>query len=617
MLKTKGRGETAKVKSPGAKLNWTGECQQAFEALKRRFTEEPILQHPNTSKPFVVHCDASDCAYGAVLLQKDEKGNLRPCSYLSKKFSEAEKRWPIWEREALAILKALENWRHFLEGSGIPFEVWTDHKNLQYIRSPRKLSAKQIRWAQYFSHFNFRLKFFQGKHNVLADALSRMPQHGVNTRESEGSIFSDEQWGLAALTRAQTKKGENLVAVTTRGKVWEEELKQAYEGDGWLQSHKEQGETSEGLLFVNKKLYIPEKLRPEMLKRCHDSKGAGHLGPTKTIKLLARQCWWPGMRKDVKSYITRCELCAECKTPPGKPQGLLQSVVEPTRPWECVAMDFVGELPPSKGYRYIWTVLDLFSKQVHFVALQKLPSAEKLAELYVRHVYRLHACPERVISDRGVQFTARFWEKFLSLLGAERNLSSAFHPMTNGGVERTQQTLSQFLRIYSNHRQNDWSELLPFAEVAFNGAVHSATGRSPFQVVYGQEVAPFPKLPEWKGEGGPDGEKWSENIRAGWRDVVAALKETQKRYKLFADRKRREGEKLAEGDLIWLSTENLRLGFPSKKLAPRYIGPFKISKAINEVTYQLKLPKDLGKVHPVFHCSLLKKYKGTLDEGEL
>uniref|UniRef100_R4GAE5 Integrase catalytic domain-containing protein n=1 Tax=Anolis carolinensis TaxID=28377 RepID=R4GAE5_ANOCA len=332
-------------------------------------------------------------------------------------------------------------------------------------------------------------------------------------------------------------------------------------------SAREKGELCGDLVFVNKKLYIPECLRREMLRKCHDNKGAGHLGPTRTIKLLAKQCWWPGMRKDARGYVTQCELCAEGKTPPGKPQGLLQKVVEPMRPWECVAMDFVGELPPSRGHRYIWTILDLFSKQAHFVALPKLPSAEKLADLYVKHVYRLHGCPDKIISDRGVQFTAKFWGKFLQLLGAERNLSSAFHPATNGGVERTQQTLCQFLRMYTNYRQDDWADLLPFAEMAFNGAVHSATGRAPFEIVYGQEVAPFPRLPEWKeGEGQTDKE-WPAKIKQGWQTVVEALRETQKKYKLFADRRRREGDKLGEGDLVWLSTKNLKLGFPSKKLA--------------------------------------------------
>uniref|UniRef100_A0A803TTB8 Gypsy retrotransposon integrase-like protein 1 n=1 Tax=Anolis carolinensis TaxID=28377 RepID=A0A803TTB8_ANOCA len=614
LLKTKGKGETAKVKAPGAKLSWTPECQKAFETLKGCFTEEPILKHPDIKSPFIIHCDASDCAYGAVLLQKDQNGNLKPCGYLSRKFSETEKCWPIWEKEALAILKALECWRHFLEGSGIPFEIWSDHKNLQYLKSPRKLSPKQIRWAQYFSRFDFQLKFFQGKQNVLADALSRMPQHEGLAAAKEGTIFSDKQWGLAVRTRAQTQK-ENTAIIELDGESnWGKELKQSYEGDQWITSNSEKGEQKRGFWFVNKKLYIPAILRIKILERFHNNQSAGHTGITKTTKAIAKHCWWPGMRKDIKNHVVQCDDCARNKSRGGKPMGLLQTVVEPTRPWECVAMDFVGELPVSKGHRYIWTVLDLFSKQAHFIPLTKLPSAEKLAELYINHIYKLHGCPSRVVYDRGVQFTAKFWENFLEMLGAERSLSSAFHPMTNGAVERTQQTLGQFLRMYSNIRQNDWSKWLAFAELAFNSTIHSATNKTPFEIVYGYEIQPLPQLPKWTENEETGAGKWKNQMLECWGQVTASLKEAHKKYKTFADRKRVEGDKLEKGDLVWLSTQNIKLGLPSKKLGPKYIGPFRIQSVINEVTFQLALPKSLGKIHPVFHRSLLKKYRGTLDK---
>uniref|UniRef100_A0A803TPY4 Gypsy retrotransposon integrase-like protein 1 n=1 Tax=Anolis carolinensis TaxID=28377 RepID=A0A803TPY4_ANOCA len=275
------------------------------------------------------------------------------------------------------------------------------------------------------------------------------------------------------------------------------------------------------------------------------------MGITKTTKTVAKHCWWPGMRKDIKNYVTQCDDCAMNKSRGGRPMGLLQPVAEPTRPWECVAMDFVGELPVSKGHRYIWTVLDLFSKQAHFIALAKLPSAEKLANLYINHIYKLHGCPSRVVSDRGVQFTAKFWGKFLEMLGAERSMSSAFHPMTNGAVEHTQQTLGQFLRIYSNKRQNDWSRWLAFAELAFNSTIHSATNKSPFEVIYGHEIQPLPQLPKWPENGETGAGKWKAQMQECWDQVTASLKEAHKKYKTFADRKRMEGDKLEKGDLVW------------------------------------------------------------------
>uniref|UniRef100_A0A803TSU7 Gypsy retrotransposon integrase-like protein 1 n=1 Tax=Anolis carolinensis TaxID=28377 RepID=A0A803TSU7_ANOCA len=441
-----------------------------------------------------------------------------------------------------------------------------------------------------------------------------MPQHEGITTAKEGTIFSDKQWGLAVRTRAQTQK-ENTAFVELGGEDnWGNELKQSYEGDQWIASNAEKGEQKGGFWFVNKKLYIPAILRIKILHRFHNNQSAGHTGITKTTKAIAKHCWWPGMRKDIKNHVVQCDDCARNKSRGGKPMGLLQTVAEPTRPWECVAMDFVGELPVSKGHRYIWTVLDLFSKQAHFIALTKLPSAEKLAELYINHIYKLHGCPSRVVSDRGVQFTAKFWEKFLEMLGAERSLSSAFHPMTNGAVERTQQTLGQFLRMYSNMRQNDWSRWLAFAELAFNSTIHSATNKTPFEVVYGYEIQPLPQLPRWTENEETEAGKWKTQMLECWSQVTASLKEAHKKYKAFADRKRVEGDKLDKGDLVWLSTQNIKLGLPSRKLGPKYIGPFRIQGVINEVTFQLALPKSLGKIHPVFHRSLLKKYMGTLDK---
>ncbi|KAK9395445.1 retrotransposon-derived protein PEG10 [Crotalus adamanteus] len=174
LLKTgKGGGKPR----PGQPLAWTMSCQTAFENLKRLFAAEPVLKHPCPGEPFVIQADASDVAVGAVLLQKNKNGILQPCAYTSKKFTESERRWAIWEKEAFAIRWALLNWRHYLEGSKVPFEVWTDHKNLEALKTPRKLSPKQVRWAQYFNRFNFTLKYIPGGKNFLADALSRLPQY--------------------------------------------------------------------------------------------------------------------------------------------------------------------------------------------------------------------------------------------------------------------------------------------------------------------------------------------------------------------------------------------------------------------------------------------------------
>lgn len=156
---------------------WTTASEAAFLALKQAFALEPSLVHVDPTQQLVVQVDASDVAVGAVLLQRDSTGPLKPGAYLSKKFSEAEQNWSTWEKEAFAIKLALIEWQHWLEGMEELFEVWTDHKNLEILHQPRNLTAKQMRWAEFFPRYHFKLGHIPGKDNFLADALSRLPQH--------------------------------------------------------------------------------------------------------------------------------------------------------------------------------------------------------------------------------------------------------------------------------------------------------------------------------------------------------------------------------------------------------------------------------------------------------
>lgn len=141
------------------------------------------------------------------------------------------------------------------------------------------------------------------------------------------------------------------------------------------------------------------------------------------------------MCHDIECYVKDCRVCATSKNQPGKPLGLLQTVAEPSKPWEEIAMDFIVDLPDSHGYTVIWTIVDLFSKQAHFLPYMGLPSTKKLTKLFVQHVYRLHGVLCQIISDRGIQFTAKFWHQFIALISSSQGISSAFHPSTNSAAE--------------------------------------------------------------------------------------------------------------------------------------------------------------------------------------
>lgn len=285
LLRTKGLSPTKP--RPGQPIAWTSECQKAFERLKHLFAREPVLKHPDMTTPFVIQADASDVAVGAVLLQLNADNRLQPCAYTSRKFTSTERNWAIWEKEAFAVKWALQTWRHLLEGNDKPFEVWTDHKNLEALQTPRKLSPKQVRWAQYFRRFRFALKYVPAGRNFLADALSRLPQYNSKRKTIEQALIP--QSGSRAIDKPRPD--------------WLADMKKEITSDPWLNANQTELTHRQGLAWRGDRLYVPPRLRRAVLEQCHDVKTAGHFGFLKTLHLTRRQFWWPRMWSDIETYV--------------------------------------------------------------------------------------------------------------------------------------------------------------------------------------------------------------------------------------------------------------------------------------------------------------------------
>uniref|UniRef100_A0A8C5MC51 Gypsy retrotransposon integrase-like protein 1 n=1 Tax=Leptobrachium leishanense TaxID=445787 RepID=A0A8C5MC51_9ANUR len=350
-------------------------------------------------------------------------------------------------------------------------------------------------------------------------------------------------------------------------------------------------------------LFVPEKERQELLIMFHDSKPAGHPGITKTLTSISRQFWWPTMRQDVRLFVLACQICARSKTSKTLPVGLLQPLPTPKRPWSHLSMDFIVDLPKSKGHTVVLTVVDRFSKMAHFVPLPKLPTAKELAVVFAREIVRIHGVPSEIVSDRGAQFVSRFWRVFCAEMGVRLAFSSAYHPQTNGAAERANQGLEQYIRCFTTQQQDNWSELLPWAEYARNNAVNETTGHSPFSAIYG--FFP-PALPlQFNEQAIPALDDHLTQLQEIWRQIRVNMERNVAVQKRKADRHRLQAPSYNVGDRVWLSTRNVKLRVPSMKMAPRFIGPYKIIRRINPVAYALALPKHL-RMHNVFHTSLLK-----------
>jgi len=293
--------------------------------------------------------------------------------------------------------------------------------------------------------------------------------------------------------------------------------------------------------------------------------------------------------------------------------GKLRPNQIPERPWQHISVDFITKLPVLKGHDSILVVCDRFLKMSHFVATTEKTTAEGLARLFRDNVWKLHGLPESVISDRGLQFAAGMMKELNKMLGIETKLSMAYYPEIDEQTERTNQELEQYLRMYVNHRQNNWAEWLAIAEFAFNNKVYTATKMSPFQVNYGRELRiGFDIRKKGKNE---KVEEFVREIKERHEEARAALVKSQEEMKRQADRSRKETEEYRVSDKVLISTKDFSMELrkrATKKLTEKFIGPYVVKKIVSENAVELELPAVL-RIHPVVNVRRIVKYKEQVE----
>uniref|UniRef100_A0A8C6NV81 Gypsy retrotransposon integrase-like protein 1 n=1 Tax=Nothobranchius furzeri TaxID=105023 RepID=A0A8C6NV81_NOTFU len=348
-------------------------------------------------------------------------------------------------------------------------------------------------------------------------------------------------------------------------------------------------------------IFVPTSTRGPLIHWAHTAKFSIHPGLGRTISLIRRTFWWPSMYRDVKEYISACQVCARHKSSNQHPQGLLQPLPVPHRPWSHIALDFVTGLPLSKGFTVILTIVDHFSKACHLVPLKSLPSSTETANLLIKHLFRLHGLPSEILSDRGPQLVARVWTDLAKHLGAKVSLTSGFHPQTNGQVERMNQKLEAMLRCICSSNPAGWSAQLPWVEYAHNSHTSSSSGQSPFEVSLGYQPPLFPS----DSASSTSVPQFLRQARRTWNQTRAALQRTAERNCRIADRHRRPAPTYTPGQLVWLSSRDVKVRGSCRKFSPRFLGPFPVAEVLGPVSVRLELPPSM-RVHPVFHVSLLK-----------
>jgi hypothetical protein len=301
----------------------------------------------------------------------------------------------------------------------------------------------------------------------------------------------------------------------------------------------------------------------KVLVALHNSPLGGHSGFPVTYQKVKQLFVWPGLKKYVQQFVQTCSVCQQAKPDHSPYPGLLQPLPVPAGAWQNISMDFVEGLPLSRGRNCVMVIVDKFSKFSHFIPLKHQFTAASVAQVFMQEVYRLHGLPLAIVSDRNRIFTSQFWKTLFQLAGVSLNMSSAYHPQSDGQTERVNQCMETYLRCFVGACPHKWVQWIYLAEYWYNVSWHSVVSMSPFQLLYGyqpwhfgvdlQDACPVVSLQEWLSE-----------KRVMTQLVQQHLARAQLRMKGQADKKRSE-RSFVVGDRVFLKLQP----YVQSSLAPR------------------------------------------------
>ena len=351
-------------------------------------------------------------------------------------------------------------------------------------------------------------------------------------------------------------------------------------------------------------------LRTDLIRQCHDELTSGHFGSLKTYELLARSFYWPKMIRTVKRYVGTCDVCQRSKATNVATQGLFKPLPIPTGRWTDITLDFVGALPKTNsGFDTIMVVVDRLSKRAHFIPTTKELTAEGAAELFLNNIFKLHGVPRRIVSDKDVRFTARWWRTIHARLGSSLLFSTMNHPQTDGQSERTIRTLTQYLRSYCSRDMLNWDKFFYAAEFSYNSTHHEGINSTPFEVDLGY----IPDGPSYISPSSiirynDQANELSEELKTVLKLTQDQLVKNQHEQEIQVN-KHRSQVRYEVGEYVLVHKDALVYqSSPTYcKLHPAYLGPYKLVKKLNDNAFEVDIPTHTKK-HRTINVQWFKKY---------
>ena len=586
-------------------FTWTDECQTAFDNLRQKLTSTPILAYPNFEKPFILDTDASNTGIGAVLSQAGDDGCEHVIAYASRLLTKPERQYCVTRRELLAVITFTRHFRPYLLNRR--FTLRTDHGSLQWLRNFKEPEGQVARWLEALQELDFEIIHRRGRLHSNADALSRTPC--VQCGRPSAHEFTEERAELVGATTITARKDDEIKQQQLQDPILREiiECKQKNtrpQPQQNLESRRllqlwDQLLLKQDLLYctlpsaigpgLQDKLVIPKVLRPEILKDLHEGSLGGHLGTDKTLGKLKERFYWPGHYKDVQQWCSSCAQCAMRKSPAPRPKAKLCNITVGS-PMELVAMDILGPLPETAaGNSYVLVVGDYFTKWMEVYPIPNQDAITVANKLVNEFICRF-SVPRQLHSDQGAQFESQVIAEVCKLLHIEKSRTTAYHPQSDGLIERFNRTLIQMLATCADTHPFNWEDHIKKVCMAYNVSKQSSTQYSPFFLMFGRQA----QLPIDIMYGTPHHQDTtSEYARNLQQTFTQAFTHTRQHTGMHQERqaenynKKIHGNAYENGKLVWLFNPVIPKG-RSKKFHKPWTGPYRVLTKLSDSTYRIK-----------------------------
>lgn len=555
-------------------FEWREEEENAFQKLKTALTEAPILRFPSFEKEdeFQVITDASNTAIGSVLAQKNEKEQWI-IAYASRQLNKAEINYSTTEKELLAVVWSIENFRHYLIGR--QFTVQCDHKPLQWLAKTKDTHGRLKRWSLKLLEYDFVIKYIPGKMNEAADFLSRktdsetMLAANVEIATPDDTKISDSQDADPEIFDIKQK----LVDLTTK-KMYRDEFEIIK--NTLVRKYRPKNSGQNYLQTV-----VPKHMAKNILKNYHDDPLGGHLGVAKTLGKIQRKYWWIGMADDIENWCQSCDICNRRK--PTYPGTIAPMQPIPVYgPWDTIAVDCLKMPTTPSGNCQIVVFMDYYTKWSEAFAVPNI-TAQTIANLLIDEIITRHGVPRRLLSDNGTNFTSNLIKDVCKILNVKKIFTTPYHAQTDGLVERFNRTIADILATIAVNDAINWDKYLNRALFAYRSSPQASTGESPFFLQHGREPnLPIDIIYAVQLSDSADVATYKNFLT----ETLGKVKEVvSERIKRAQNQQKRQYDKNSQnsifkiGEIVFLKEENVDT--VAKKLAFKYDGPYKIMKIFN------------------------------------